>query len=224
MTTGGHRSSPCIARASVSSNRAGRRTSSPSPLRQGRRRRCRSSRCARRRRDRPSGSWPASTARSRPGPNAVAAAIDDIALLGEHRAVVLLPLLNPHGYARNWRYLNVAVYSESVDGHSVGDSSHVLPSAEDLRSRARARPFEPGGGRDHRLDPAAAGGLSGCRQHRPARGQPDRRGLRLFAGHCRRGGRARDGSGRGAARERRADPDGGRPASTSRSPAASSAP
>jgi hypothetical protein len=70
------------------------------------------------------------------GPNAVAAAIDDIARLGEHRAVVLLPLLNPHGYARNWRYLNVAAYSESVDGQSVGDSSHVLPSAEDP---ARAR-------------------------------------------------------------------------------------
>jgi hypothetical protein len=61
------------------------------------------------------------------GPNAVAAAIDDIAKLGEHRPVVLLPLLNPHGYARNWRYLNVAEYSESVDGQSVGDSSHLLP-------------------------------------------------------------------------------------------------
>ena len=73
------------------------------------------------------------------GPNAVAAAIDDIAKLGERRPVVLLPLLNPHGYARNWRYLNVAVYSESVDGLSVGDSSHLLPSAEDpARARASA--------------------------------------------------------------------------------------
>jgi hypothetical protein len=71
------------------------------------------------------------------GPNAVAAAIADLAKLGEHYPVVLLPLLNPHGYARNWRYLNVAVYSETVDGHSVGDSSHLLPSAEDP-SRARA--------------------------------------------------------------------------------------
>jgi hypothetical protein len=65
------------------------------------------------------------------GPNALAAAIDDIAKLGEKRPVVLLPLLNPHGYARNWRYLNVAVYSESVDGASVGDSSHLLPQAAD---------------------------------------------------------------------------------------------
>jgi hypothetical protein len=44
---------------------------------------------------------------------------------------VLLPLLNPQGYARNWRYLNVAVYSESIDGQSVGDSSHLLPSVAD---------------------------------------------------------------------------------------------
>ncbi|MEX0896761.1 MAG: succinylglutamate desuccinylase/aspartoacylase family protein [Steroidobacteraceae bacterium] len=71
------------------------------------------------------------------GPNAVAAAIDEIARLGAERPVVLLPLLNPHGYARNWRYLNAAVYSESVDGQSVGDSSHLLPSAEDP-SRPRA--------------------------------------------------------------------------------------
>jgi hypothetical protein len=65
------------------------------------------------------------------GPNAVAMAIDDIARLGAKRPVVLLPLLNPQGYARNWRYLNVAVYSESIDGQSVGDSSHLLPSVAD---------------------------------------------------------------------------------------------
>jgi hypothetical protein len=80
------------------------------------------------------------------GPNAVAAAIDDIAKLGEHRAVVLLPLLNPHGYARNWRYLNVAVYSESVDGQSVGDSSHVLPSAEDPAQARASAPSSPEAG------------------------------------------------------------------------------
>lgn len=62
------------------------------------------------------------------GPNAIAAAIDDIARLGQKRPVVLMPLLNPQGYARNWRYLNVAIYSESIEGHSVGDSSHLLPS------------------------------------------------------------------------------------------------
>ncbi|HEX9707801.1 MAG TPA: hypothetical protein VGA24_09215 [Steroidobacteraceae bacterium] len=65
------------------------------------------------------------------GPNAIATAIDDIARLGAKRPVVLLPLLNPQGYARDWRYLNAADYSESSDGQSVGDSSHLLPSAED---------------------------------------------------------------------------------------------
>jgi Succinylglutamate desuccinylase / Aspartoacylase family len=73
------------------------------------------------------------------GPIAVASAIDSITSLGEHRPVVLLPLLNPQGYARNWRYLNVAVYDEAVDGQSVGDSSHLLPSAKDpARSRSSA--------------------------------------------------------------------------------------
>ena len=37
------------------------------------------------------------------GPNAVAAAIDDLTELGERHPVVLIPLCNPHGYARNWR-------------------------------------------------------------------------------------------------------------------------
>ena len=65
------------------------------------------------------------------GPNAIAAEIDDIAALGANRPVVLMPLLNPQGYARNWRYLNVPVYSETIDGQSVGDSSHLLPSDKD---------------------------------------------------------------------------------------------
>ena len=73
----------------------------------------------------------------RAGPNAIAEAIGDIAALGRSRPVVLMPLLNPQGYARNWRYLNVPVYSQTVDGQSVGDSSHLLPSAEDA-GRARS--------------------------------------------------------------------------------------
>ena len=71
------------------------------------------------------------------GPNAIAATIEDIAKLGAQRPVVLMPLLNPQGYARNWRYLNVPTYSADVDGHSVGDSSHLLPSPGDA-SAARA--------------------------------------------------------------------------------------
>jgi hypothetical protein len=71
------------------------------------------------------------------GPNAIASTIDDIAKLGAQRPVVLMPLLNPQGYARNWRYLNAPTYSADVDGHSVGDSSHLLPSADDA-AKARA--------------------------------------------------------------------------------------
>lgn len=64
------------------------------------------------------------------GPNAIAATIDELAKLGEQRAVVLLPLNNPHGYTRNWRYLNMPVYSAEMEAQSVGDSSHLLPDPE----------------------------------------------------------------------------------------------
>jgi broad specificity phosphatase PhoE len=51
----------------------------------------------------------------------------------------LLPLNNPHGYVNNWRYLNMATYSETVEGQSVGDSSHLLPNpADPLAARAPA--------------------------------------------------------------------------------------
>ena len=72
------------------------------------------------------------------GPNAIAAAINDIGALGVEHPVVLIPLCNPHGYARNWRYLNTPVYSESIVGQSVGDSSHLLPDPAHP-SRARAK-------------------------------------------------------------------------------------
>jgi len=77
------------------------------------------------------------------GPNAIAATIDDIAKLGAHRPVVLMPLLNPQGYARNWRYLNVPTYSPDVDGHSVGDSSHLLVSADDAGKPRAPAPSSP---------------------------------------------------------------------------------
>lgn len=64
------------------------------------------------------------------GPNAIAAAIDDIAALGKQRAVVLMPLNNPQGYTHNWRYLNMPAYSATVEGQSVGDSSHLLVEPE----------------------------------------------------------------------------------------------
>jgi hypothetical protein len=71
------------------------------------------------------------------GPTALAAAVDDLAKLGERVAVVVLPLCNPHGYARGWRYLNMPSFSDEEEGHSVGDSSHLLPDPA-APSRARA--------------------------------------------------------------------------------------
>lgn len=76
------------------------------------------------------------------GPNAIAMAIGDLAALGERHPVVLLPLLNPHGYVRNWRYLNTPTWSESVEGQSVGDSSHFLPDP-DSPGRVRAAVSSP---------------------------------------------------------------------------------
>jgi hypothetical protein len=77
------------------------------------------------------------------GPNAIASTIEDIAKLGARRPVVLLPLLNPQGYARNWRYLNVPTYSADVEGHSVGDSSHLLPSPDDAAKARAPAPSSP---------------------------------------------------------------------------------
>jgi len=73
------------------------------------------------------------------GPNAIALSLDEIAALGDHRAVLLLPLNNPHGYVHNWRYLNRPDYSETQEGQSVGDSSHLLADREDpARARVQA--------------------------------------------------------------------------------------
>jgi len=71
------------------------------------------------------------------GPNAIANSIDLIAESGEDQAIVLIPLANPQGYARNWRYLNTPVWSEETEAQSVGDSSHLLAEAQHP-DRARA--------------------------------------------------------------------------------------
>jgi len=89
------------------------------------------------------------------GPNAMARAVDALAELGRSHPVVVLPLANPQGYARNWRYLNVAVYSEEIDGQSVGDSSHSLlnESGDGPRAAAASSP-EAGAINDYILQTA----------------------------------------------------------------------
>ncbi len=62
------------------------------------------------------------------GPNALAANLRVLANLADKGApLVVMPLLNPLGYQRNWRYRDAAVYSETKPGSSVGDSDHLLP-------------------------------------------------------------------------------------------------
>ena len=59
------------------------------------------------------------------GPNAIAQNIGYLGALGQDIPVVIIPLLNPKGYCRDWRYPD-----ERRDwriGHSVGDSEHYLP-------------------------------------------------------------------------------------------------
>jgi hypothetical protein len=76
------------------------------------------------------------------GPNAVGRVVDALARLGEKRPVVVIPLANPHGYMRNWRYLNLPEWSSDVEAQSVGDSSHVLPGDQADSARATAASSE----------------------------------------------------------------------------------
>jgi hypothetical protein len=62
------------------------------------------------------------------GPNALAANLAVLRELADKGIpLVVMPLLNPLGYQRNWRYPDAAVYSEAKPGSSVGDSEHLLP-------------------------------------------------------------------------------------------------
>ncbi|HPZ07104.1 MAG TPA: hypothetical protein PL110_03250 [Candidatus Eremiobacteraeota bacterium] len=71
------------------------------------------------------------------GPNAITENIEIFAKLDKKGIpVVLLPLCNPLGYYKNWRYPNTPEYSETIPGHSVGDSEHLLPDkSEQARSK-----------------------------------------------------------------------------------------
>ena len=72
------------------------------------------------------------------GPNAIAESIDTLSEMGKKRSMVLIPLCNPLGYLRNWRYLNKEKYTDSPElvGMSVGDSDHFLVDPKD-RTKAR---------------------------------------------------------------------------------------
>jgi hypothetical protein len=64
------------------------------------------------------------------GPVAIAQHIDLFAQFAQSQIpFVLLPLCNPVGYVLDWRYPN-ARRQQDGGGHSVGDCTHLLPSAE----------------------------------------------------------------------------------------------
>ena len=72
------------------------------------------------------------------GPNALARQIKVITAAGKKFPIVFLPLLNPEGYRRGWRYPDEA--RDWHKGHSVSDTEHVLPSIEVPTSARRPEP------------------------------------------------------------------------------------
>jgi predicted deacylase len=72
------------------------------------------------------------------GPVALAQNVEFLGKLGQKMPIVLLPLCNPSGYLRDWRYPNE--YRNEKKGKSVSDSGHLLP---DLKSPTKPRTKKP---------------------------------------------------------------------------------
>lgn len=73
------------------------------------------------------------------GVNAIMRSVSVIQALGGKFPVVLLPLCNPEGYRKGWRYPDEA--RDWKAGHSVSDAEHMLPS---IQMPDKARRPEPG--------------------------------------------------------------------------------
>ncbi len=77
------------------------------------------------------------------GPNAIAKNIDFINKLGKKIPVVLLPICNPLGYIKDWRYRYYEKAPKDiadVDIKSSGSSEHYLINHEDTRKPRRNKP------------------------------------------------------------------------------------
>lgn len=61
------------------------------------------------------------------GPNAVYHEIDALGKLGQEIPLIIMPLLNPAGYYRNWRFHDMPF---SLDRRNVTDSRHLLPDSD----------------------------------------------------------------------------------------------
>lgn len=70
------------------------------------------------------------------GPIAISQSLNSFVSLAEEGCrLVIIPLLNPAGYLRNWRYENQAQYNPLVVGQSVTDSDHVILNADKTSAR-----------------------------------------------------------------------------------------
>ncbi len=58
------------------------------------------------------------------GPNAIAKAVSILAEQGTYLPIILIPLCNPAGYVRDWRYFDE--YRNRDTGNSIGDSEHHI--------------------------------------------------------------------------------------------------
>lgn len=76
------------------------------------------------------------------GPNAIAQDLKAIFELEEAGIpVVVMPLCNPKGYRRGWRYPNTSERDFRKGGYSVGDAEHLLPELKTgLGARAAKAP------------------------------------------------------------------------------------
>ena len=63
------------------------------------------------------------------GPNAIPQNMASLGQLGQEIPLVVLPMLNPLGYWRNWRYFDDR--GDGRVGHRVGNATHYLPSITD---------------------------------------------------------------------------------------------
>ncbi len=74
------------------------------------------------------------------GPNAIAENIILLNSLAKKIPIVLIPLCNPAGYARDWRYVNLRRASRTIEAKSVGDADHFLPSLQDREMPKKDNP------------------------------------------------------------------------------------
>jgi hypothetical protein len=77
------------------------------------------------------------------GVNAIAKNIRFLNKLAKKIPIVLLPLCNPSGYRRDWRYPSTKRAMRNISSASVGDSDHYLIDEKTKKSRHEQHPMNP---------------------------------------------------------------------------------